>query len=275
MEWWVVVMMSAIHQERPILGCSSRRTSGSKTRKASQSFKVLYFKNTRVKIPLIKAHNLFFFLRAPKYSLFLNEILKLKVLTICQCGTSDRRRQENIGSRVSCKYFQQQFRTPEKNGQYSCKHFLAFFFQEPFIPWQQAMAALVGFSSMEQGVPIIHKDNICKHTLGFIWKRFVFFSTSKVFPPQAPCLSNVLGGQRVRCKNECLEENSFSIICDCFLTQKSIILAQCNGGWRSSVNSLKLKLNYNLKSYRHFICTHAISAKSDIRPSMRLQLHIL
>ena len=134
MEWWVVVMMSAIHQERPILGCSSRRTSGSKTRKASQSFKVLYFKNTRVKIPLIKAHNLFFFLRAPKYSLFLNEILKLKVLTICQCGTSDRRRQENIGSRVSCKYFQQQFRTPEKNGQYSCKHFLAFFFQEPFIP---------------------------------------------------------------------------------------------------------------------------------------------
>ena len=126
-----MVMMSAIHQERPILGCSSRRTSGSKTRKASQSFKVLYFKNTRVKIPLIKAHNLFFFLRAPKYSLFLNEILKLKVLTICQCGTSDRRRQENIGSRVGCKYFQQQFRTPEKNGQYSCKHLLAFFSRSP------------------------------------------------------------------------------------------------------------------------------------------------
>ena len=57
-EGWhrVVVMMSATHKERPILGCSSRRTSGSKTRKASQSFKVLYFKNTRVKIPLIKAH---------------------------------------------------------------------------------------------------------------------------------------------------------------------------------------------------------------------------
>ena len=82
MEWWVVVMMSATHKERPILGCSSRRTSGSKTHKDSQSFKVHYFKDTRVQIHLIKAHfnllgkflhaNLSFFLRAPKYSLFLN-----------------------------------------------------------------------------------------------------------------------------------------------------------------------------------------------------------
>ena len=186
-------MMSATHKERPILGCSSRRTSGSKTRKASQSFKVLYFKNIWVKIPLIKAHlNLWgvfststcsFFWEHPSTLYSSIEILKLKVLTICQCGTSDRRRQENIGSRVGCKYFQQQFRTPEKNGQYSCKHLLAFFFQEPFIPWQQAMAALVGFSSMEQVVPIIHKDNIYKHTLGFIWRRFVFFlHLEGVFP---------------------------------------------------------------------------------------------
>ena len=134
MEWWVVVMMSVIHKERPILGCSSRRTSGSKTRKASQSFKVLYFKNTRVKIPLIKAHNLFFFLRAPKYSLFLNEILKLKVLTICQCGTSDRRRQENIGSRVGCKYFQQQFRTPEKKWTIFLQTFFSFFLPGALYP---------------------------------------------------------------------------------------------------------------------------------------------
>ena len=48
---------------------------------------------------------------------------------------------------------------------------------------------------------------------GFYLTKFrFFFSTSKVFSPQAPCLSNVLGGQRVRCKNECLDENS--IICD-------------------------------------------------------------
>ena len=89
--------------------------------------------------------------------------------------------------------FSNNFVHPKKNGQYSCKHFLAFFFQEPFIPWQQAMAALVGFSSMEQVVPIIHKDNICKHTLGFIWKRFVFFSTSKVFFPSSSLFIQCFG----------------------------------------------------------------------------------
>ena len=45
------------------------------------------------------------------------------------------------------------------------------------------MAALVGFSSMEQVVPIIHRDNIYKHTLGFIWRRFVFFLHLEGFFP--------------------------------------------------------------------------------------------
>ena len=132
-------MMSAIHKERRILGCSSRRTSGSKTHKASQSFKVHYFKDTSVQIPLIKAHlNILgvfststcsFFMRAPKSPSFLNWNFKLKVLTICQFGTSDKRRQESIGSRVGRKYFEQQFRTPEKiDEQYYCTQFLLPFF---------------------------------------------------------------------------------------------------------------------------------------------------
>ena len=41
------------------------------------------------------------------------------------------------------------------------------------------MAAPVGFFLMEQVVPIIHNVNIYKHTLVFIWPRFVLF-----FPPR-------------------------------------------------------------------------------------------
>ena len=136
MEWWVVVMMSATHKERPILGCSSRRTSGSKTHKDSQSFKVHYFRDTNT--PNLSTPQsfgsflhvkLFFFWEHPSPLDSSTEILKLKVLTICRCGTSDRRRQENIGSRVGHKYFEQQFRTPEKiDEQYYCTQFLLPFF---------------------------------------------------------------------------------------------------------------------------------------------------
>ena len=127
--------------------------------------------------------NLFVFLRAPKYSLFLNwnfETQGPHNLPVWDFRQEEARKHWIEGW---LQILSATISYTRKNGQYSCKHLLASFFQEPFIPWQQAMAALVGFSSMEQVVPIIHKDNIYKHTLGFIWQRFVFFlHLEGVFP---------------------------------------------------------------------------------------------